>query len=297
MAITGNDAKLLFYARKYGVSFEETLTLGRLKLYTSVAVIAGLQSKFGTAEKDVKNITLKDAYSEPLFELLGAKKLDSMDVSNYENASLIHDLNNPIPDTLKNQYSVVIDGGTLEHIFNFPQAINNCMNMIKQGGHFIGITPANNLMGHGFYQFSPELYYRLFCPANGFRIKKMMITAAHPDGSFGDWYEVNDPAEVKSRVVLVNELPTYLMIIAERTTTVSILSTAPQQSDYADTWSKRTAQKNKNETLSKKIINMLVPAKIRDIYYAVRLKLNTGTLTTKDLGAINDQHYKKVEDQ
>ncbi len=297
MAITGNDAKLLFYARKNGVSFEETLTLGRLKLYTTVAAIAELQSKFGVAEETVKKITLNDAYSEPLFELLGAKKMDSIDVSNYENASLIHDLNNPIPDKWKNQYSVVVDGGTLEHIFNFPQAISNCMNMLKQGGHFIGITPANNLMGHGFYQFSPELYSRIFCAANGFRIKKLMITASHLDGSFGDWYNVADPAEVKSRVVLVNELPTYLMVIAERTSIVSIFSNTPQQSDYTVTWSKKTAPENKKETLSKKIIKMLVPAKVRDIYYAVRLKLNTDTLTTKDLGAINNQHYKKVEDQ
>ena len=69
---------------------------------------------------------------------------------------------------LKNKYTLVIDGGCLEHIFNFPVAIKNCMEMLQEGGHFIGITPANNLMGHGFYQFSPELYFRIFSKENGF---------------------------------------------------------------------------------------------------------------------------------
>ena len=59
MAITGNDVKLLFYARKHGVSFAETLTLGRLKLYTTVNAIAELQSKFGIPAEEVKKITLQ----------------------------------------------------------------------------------------------------------------------------------------------------------------------------------------------------------------------------------------------
>jgi len=43
-------------------------------------------------------------------------------------------------------YTTVIDGGSLEHVFNFPQAIANCMNMVAVGGHFIGLSPANNFL-------------------------------------------------------------------------------------------------------------------------------------------------------
>jgi 2-polyprenyl-3-methyl-5-hydroxy-6-metoxy-1,4-benzoquinol methylase len=53
----------------------------------------------------------------------------------------------------------VFDGGTLEHIFDYPTAIKNCMKMVKPGGHLLLTTPANNWFGHGFYQFSPELFY------------------------------------------------------------------------------------------------------------------------------------------
>ena len=78
-------------------------------------------------------------------------------------------MNLPIGDDLKRKFSVVIDGGTLEHVFNFPVAIKNCMQMLDVGGHFFVHTMANNFMGHGFYQFSPELFYRVFSPENGFR--------------------------------------------------------------------------------------------------------------------------------
>ena len=40
--------------------------------------------------------------------------------------------------------------------------------MLTVGGSIFVNTPANNMMGHGFYQFSPELMYRIFAEANGF---------------------------------------------------------------------------------------------------------------------------------
>ncbi len=37
-------------------------------------------------------------------------------------ANVIHDMNMPLPDALKEQYDLVVDGGTLEHVFFFPTA-------------------------------------------------------------------------------------------------------------------------------------------------------------------------------
>ena len=60
-------------------------------------------------------------------------------------------MNEAIPDSLKGKFSCVLDGGTLEHVFNFPQAIKNAMEIVAIGGHFLGVVPANNFSGHGFY--------------------------------------------------------------------------------------------------------------------------------------------------
>ena len=75
--------------------------------------------------------------------------VDSMDASDYEGANIVHDLNLPIPPALRERYDLVWDGGTLEHIFNFPVAIFNAMHMVKVGGHLLLETPTNNQCGHG----------------------------------------------------------------------------------------------------------------------------------------------------
>jgi 2-polyprenyl-3-methyl-5-hydroxy-6-metoxy-1,4-benzoquinol methylase len=76
--------------------------------------------------------------------------VSSIDASDYENATYVHDLNVPIPDHLKGQFDLVDDGGTLEHVFNFPVALRNCMEMVKVGGHLLLNVPTNNFVGHGF---------------------------------------------------------------------------------------------------------------------------------------------------
>ena len=75
---------------------------------------------------------------------------------------MIHDLNLPVPPELHERYDLIIDGGTLEHVFHVPIAMENCMKMTKTGGHVVIITNINNLVGHGFYHFSPDFFFRAF---------------------------------------------------------------------------------------------------------------------------------------
>ncbi|MCY2980428.1 MAG: hypothetical protein NTU79_17315 [Planctomycetota bacterium] len=155
-----------------------------------------------------------------------------MDASTYEQADIIHDLNVPVPDNLKAQFDVVFDGGTMEHVFNYPQAIKNAMEMVKIGGRLMLYFPANNWCGHGFYQFSPELMYRMLSENNGY---KMEHVYAHGKGD--RWYSVVDPEVVQERVELNRErCTTYLLVQARRTTEKPIFHDLPQQSDYVAKW-------------------------------------------------------------
>ena len=58
------------------------------------------------------------------------------------------------------QFNLAIDGGALEHVFNFPVAVANLMRLVKVEGAVYTQNPCNGLAGHGFCQFSPELMYR-----------------------------------------------------------------------------------------------------------------------------------------
>ena len=228
--------QILLTAREAGASFDRVLTIGRQWVYITEEELRELLSRNGiqlSANEVRKIYTDQKGYCEPLLNLLGASQIDSIDISGYEDASILHDMNRPLPETYRDQFSIVIDGGSLEHVFDFPAALKNCMQAVAPGGHFIGITPANNFMGHGFYQLSPELFFRVFVPANGFKIINIIIYE-YPWKSV--WYEVVDPVQAQSRVELTNSRPTLLIVWAKKTASVPIFEQPPQQSDYLATW-------------------------------------------------------------
>ncbi len=241
MGIEQNSARLLLYAKRQGASFESTAMLGRQQILMSEWQ---LQRSFRMFGDEISNSEIKDdvfrdknRYAEPLFYRLGAKVVDSFDNSDFEQATHLHDFNKPVPDVFKNRYTALFDGGCIEHVFNFPVAIKNCMEMLEIGGHYISSTPANNLFGHGFYQFSPELLYRVFSKENGFEVTAMI---AAEDFKRPKWYAVKDPDIVRSRVILSNSMPVYLHLIAKKIADVPIFAKTPQQSDYVARWNAGT---------------------------------------------------------
>lgn len=120
---------------KYNIDFTSTLTLGRQ--YCSVLQLQKAEKTLKRIKKiGNADIFQEDGWSEKFFKFLGVKNLDVMDYSDYEGANIIHDLNEPLPDTLKEKYDVVLDGGTMEHVFNYPIALRNSMDAVHRGGVF-----------------------------------------------------------------------------------------------------------------------------------------------------------------
>jgi hypothetical protein len=155
-----------------------------------------------------------------------------MDASPFEGASDVHDLNEPIPASLKRHFSAVIDCGTLEHVFNFPQAIANAMEMVELGGHLLLVSPANNEGGHGFYQFAPELFFRALSPENGFSVERVLMR----EYLGRHWYEVADPAELGHRSQFRSRGIAYLYVRARCEEVVAPFDSWPQQSDFVAAW-------------------------------------------------------------
>lgn len=294
MGISNNEAKFLFYSKKLGVSFEKTLTLGRQRLYADKKSIKSFIKKYNEDKQEINEIGTNHQYSEVLFKLLGAKTITSLDYSNYEGANFIHDLNHPIPSELKNQFSVVLDSGTIEHIFNFPTAIQSCMEALEVGGHYIGITPGNNLFGHGFYQFSPELYFRIFDENNGFKLKLMACCTEKKDY----WYKIKDPAEVRARIQLVNSLPITLLVVAEKIKSAEIFATYPQQSDYVHSWKVTEELKRKGKLEADNFVMSWyrkLPPYIRIFIRKIHDLIFLRKTYVKGLGKINPQHFERIE--
>lgn len=290
MGLDINGTKFLLYARSLGVSFSETAMVGRQTMLVNRDDLRSNLHKFGIdlSETDADGIlTGTEGYAETFLDVLGAERTVSFDASEYEKATVIHDFNQPIPDEFKNRFTAVLDGGTLEHVFNFPTAIKNCMEMIKEGGHFLGISPTNNQLGHGFYQFSPEVYFRIFSEENGFETRKVIIFEETRGSS---WYQVADPNKLAERVTLKNQQPTMLLVIAKKIKTADIFSSPPQQSDYVALWDGSSPVQSGGKEIGQGVFSLAkrVPAAVLR-----RIKLNLD----RTFGSLNrtPKHFKKID--
>jgi hypothetical protein len=240
MGISTSTAALLCRARQRGARFDRTVTIGRMSLHVPLKDVDRLARSVGIVGLDGSRFT-GDGFADDFIRLvLGASSVTAVDVVAYQGAQIVHDLNRPIDPSLHHAFDTVIDGGTLEHVFDVKQALANYMNLVKCGGDVFIITPANNLYGHGFYQFGAELFCRVFDASNGFAVQDLVLVES-PFVSVSvsrrqHLFQIDDPAMSGKRVHLVNEKPTLLFVHARRVSDEPPFRTPPFQSDYAAKW-------------------------------------------------------------
>jgi SAM-dependent methyltransferase len=228
-----HNLNLLAHAQDLGVSFEKTLAIGRQALFIEPFELEAHRRLRGLpALQEPARAAGAPRYFEPLMQQwLGASQAESVDASAYESATHLHDMNLPWPgeSAQRGRFDAVLDFGCLEHVFNFPVAWRNCVDLCRVGGHILHSLPANNLSGHGFYQFSPELFFNLYQAQNGFELRGLWFAMK---GDRLHWWKVANPMDVKRRVNLCNSHEVYMLVIARKLREPGPLP-APQQSDYA----------------------------------------------------------------
>ena len=201
------------------------MTLGHQRLFLHGREVTALRkdfkNEFGSWPATLDDYQWGD-YADGFFrDFLGVARLTVVDASAYEGADVIHDMNIGVPSEFFNQFDAVIDCGSLEHIFNVPVALTNLAKMLNVGGTIFITTPANNLMGHGFYQFSPELMFRVFAEENGFSLHGLRLCEARfPAVELTRnrrIFAVKDPQRVHKRVGLISWRPARMMVVATKT--------------------------------------------------------------------------------
>lgn len=223
MGIDAHGLNCLRYAKRFG-GLGETVTAGRQSLPLSADVLA---AKAGFRDPGPE----RSPFGERLMiDAFGASSVESIDASDYEQATYIHDLNLPLPAGMKT-YDTVIDFGTIEHVYIITQAIENLIGLCKVGGQILHVTPANNFCGHGFWQVSPELFFSLYSPRNGFRDTEVFVASRK---NHSRWFKVVPPVNGK-RIHIISQSKVYVIcrtVLDRRVET----SFSVQQSDYASQW-------------------------------------------------------------
>lgn len=226
MGIDIHNLNFLAVAQDLGVRFERTLAIGRQAVHVDPRLLEAHRLRRGLP-------ALADAtWFEPLLQQwYGTAEVHSVDASAYEGATRIHDMNQPWPagDAALGHYDAVLDFGCLEHVFDFPTAWRNVVALARTGGHILHALPCNNLAGHGFYQFSPELFFNLYRPERGFELRGVWAAIRTEPRH---WWAVANPLTVRRRVNLRNGHEVYLLVLARKLAELP-QHLAPQQSDYA----------------------------------------------------------------
>ncbi len=231
MAIDIHGLNFLLLAAKE-TGFGRTATIGRQSLAIPKETIRKLLNL--EAARDF------GPFCEDLLKAhFGSTIVDSWDYSDFEGATCIADLNRPL--VTRSGYDTVIDCGSLEHIYNAPEALKNLSLMCVEGGRILHVLPSNNYCGHGFWQFSPELFFSLYSRANGYQGTRVFLAGIASDR----WYEVKPPGNGQ-RVDITSSTKLLILVTTRRMTRFRHENV--QQSDYIHTWSGAPAQKNRNSS-------------------------------------------------
>ncbi len=233
MGLNNGAAIILSSVLENRGEFSEVLTIGRQEYLVNYFMSSLIKKKYGIS---------KDLFADPAQEFLrklGAVKIDSLDINDYQGATIIQDLNLPIDSSFHNKYDLVLEFGTIEHVANISQAMQNLMLLVKPGGLLIFVSPGNNFFGHGCYQISPEFFLTQLTSANGYRIESLLL---HINGLLhGSWWKVDTSPGRKQRFSLKSKKLVFVVCVARK-----VGSAKPQyeqQADYLELW-------NRNQKLS-----------------------------------------------
>ena len=262
MGIGYHGLQLLRFAAKHA-QFGRVATIGRQELgldRREVCSLIGVETGY-KHEKYCDSLLLRH---------FRATCVDSWDYSDYEGASHIADMNKPLNERLS-AYDTVIDGGSLEHVYNAPQALLNVSELCRDGGQILHILPGNNFCGHGFWQFSPELFFSLYCESNGYADTRIFLASEYRTDT---WYEVIKP-ERGQRANVISFTPTF--VLCRTVKARKCCHDSVQQSDYIHIWQQSEATQPQVETRPMwraKLRTALQTSALVDFAYMLHIKLS-----------------------
>ena len=240
------------------------LTLGKQDVYFSYKTFAKLSQKYGIKLSDSTKIEISSnpyfaahhyLADEYVFKALGFSEIKSLDYSDYQGANIIFDPNsNDLPLTLKEVFDVIIDGETMEHIFHIPNVLNNIYKTLRVGGGILHISPSSNYVDHGFYSFSPTLFYD-FYQTNKFKIETLQVCHIPYRYSIDSWecFDYVPGCLDSASIGGLNQKGMYGIICIATKMSDSSGNMIPQQGSYKSAWSETTKKNSLN--LFKRLLN------------------------------------------
>ncbi len=194
MAITSADYALFTMLKKRGVLSQRcsVLELGESNWYGDMEDTRLIDDVFRTVSlEDIQTIktSLEEAKEVSHYQymrflgkvfwkvFLDPSSMTAIDLSEAGPAALKLNLNEPV--SLGKQFDVVLNLGTIEHIFDIARCFRTVHDHCTLGGLMVHQSPWQGWHDHGFYSIHPTLYWDL-AYANGYEVVEMLYAELDP---------------------------------------------------------------------------------------------------------------------
>lgn len=155
-----------------------------------------------------------------LFMRLGSRTVRALDISPYEGADIIQDLNKPLSYKYARIADFIFDGSCLDNIFNAATAMRSFSAMLRPGGTMV-LMEHSTSMQSAIVCFSPEWFFNFFA-VNWYETCEItLFSFPRWRGMHGKWkarrwtcYDENDrlmPTTVKDRIRGIGDFITVVV--------------------------------------------------------------------------------------
>ena len=107
------------------------------------------------------------------FQYFGYDDYAEFDI--FDGGDITWDLNLAVGADLHQQFDLIWDNGTIEHVMNVNQALENLVLMTRIGGKIVHTQGIGDQTNAGFWTFSPNFFLD-FYSANGFKVDVIQLT-------------------------------------------------------------------------------------------------------------------------
>jgi SAM-dependent methyltransferase len=164
-------ARLLLEEHKRRPIAGDVLTIGRQSVDFTYREAADMVAELNVTVRDIfpseidtETVGYKDRghpTDAAFFSIFTDAKLSSLDVSPYEGAAIIHDMNKELPPEYYSCADFVFDGSCLDNIFDPACALRSMSKLLRPGGRMF-LFNHSTLIQSAYLAFSPEWFWDFF---------------------------------------------------------------------------------------------------------------------------------------
>ena len=285
MGIFSQIAVVLLREHRYRPITGSILSIGRQTVFLSPEEsVALVQHELGAetqqaADVEIDTLTrgsIRSRYitDRAFYSLFSNAQYHCLDVSSYEGADLVADLCQPLPPSINERFDFIIDGSTLDNVFDPAMAIRNLAQLLKPGGRILQFNHAARR--HYVYVGFALCWFHDFYSINAFDDCQVYLAQWDEQRHRARWdfYHYEPMREEDGKTSYFGEDRYYYpwrdalaVVIAEKGPN-STWTRSPIQFEY------RNAITFEERDGTREIVRQTVPADIGDPYVASALRFH-----------------------